>query len=646
MEEADPDVIYISSDSDGDSDDLRLNDDSDLDINDDFPIELLDDDDDVQVDLDDDEDDGQVDLDDDEIDLNDDALVQELTKEEWEDAIARKLNLRTPSASPPAAPLPHEPVLKSFTVDNFTIKPGMTLELKPRSSTGTELNEFLRVHSIFKQHGKAMLRGEILHRVKTLHGMLPKKTNELAAIRKCNREDSRSEIQQSLVDVAVGLASVERKVVFTNAIFPASSFREQTNLTEQNKDIIRDSGVLVCRWKYVTVSEHPKSKRIEEQKLERLSEQEADSGYAVSDAVLRRWTRSANDGNTIDLTRDQALGHFRESMRNYRDKKTGSTKANAITVDGDEDVVPHDYNGRTMASLSRSNARSVTKNPNSARRLDASEAATASPAEPYTFADCFCGGGGVSCGASLAGFRLKWSFDMDKDACATYRKDDEANEASLFATHSLIKAVMPRVVTIEETSGIRTHHPMFFHALIMQLTSLEYSVRWKTMNFAEHGLAQARKRVIMIACRAGEPLPPFPAPTHGPGLKPFTTIRQATAAVRPGMPNHNPEQCARKNEPGYDPNQPLRRCITTSGGDDNCHWSGKRAFSLRELASLQGFPTDHVFCGRPTSVRKQIGNAVPPLVYRAICKEITRTLRATDASPGTRGNEHDPIEVD
>lgn len=112
------------------------------------------------------------------------------------------------------------------------------------------------------------------------------------------------------------------------------------------------------------------------------------------------------------------------------------------------------------------------------------------------------------------------------------------------------------------------------------------------------------------------------------------------------MANHEPEKCSRKDEPAYDPNEQLRQCITTSGGQGNLHWIGKRSFTLRELASLQGFPTDHLFLGNMTEIKKQIGNAVPPPIYEAIYKEIVKSMRAIDALPEPPGSQDDPIDLD
>ena len=85
-----------------------------------------------------------------------------------------------------------------------------------------------------------------------------------------------------------------------------------------------------------------------------------------------------------------------------------------------------------------------------------------------------------------------------------------------------------------------------------------------------------------------------------------------------------------KDSAPYDDNQPLQKCITTDGGQSNTHPSGKRTFNLQELACLAGFSTSHRFSGCMTSIRKQIGNAVPACFAKTLFKEIIGCLEETD----------------
>lgn len=51
-----------------------------------------------------------------------------------------------------------------------------------------------------------------------------------------------------------------------------------------------------------------------------------------------------------------------------------------------------------------------------------------------------------------------------------------------------------------------------------------------------------------------------------------------------------------------------------------------RAISIREAARLQTFPDSFVFCGTKDKQYQQVGNAVPPIMAKAIAKQLAATL--------------------
>lgn len=79
-------------------------------------------------------------------------------------------------------------------------------------------------------------------------------------------------------------------------------------------------------------------------------------------------------------------------------------------------------------------------------------------------------------------------------------QNDEMNTASLFAVSEVIKLHQARIVTIEETYGLvcKQDSRQYFSALINMLTSLNFSVRWSIVPLVEYGLAQTRRRLIII----------------------------------------------------------------------------------------------------------------------------------------------------
>lgn len=164
----------------------------------------------------------------------------------------------------------------------------------------------------------------------------------------------------------------------------------------------------------------------------------------------------------------------------------------------------------------------------------------------YTYGDMCAGAGGTTRGAMMAGLNFAWVLDHWDRACDTQRRNfpggtvlemdiheycttemevrlvdvlhisfpcqphspihtregrnDGANMAAGYSAVPILLKSRPRVITLEQTPGIMTHRGGWhFRALINQLTSVNYSVRWKIMNFAEYGNSQPRKRLIIIA---------------------------------------------------------------------------------------------------------------------------------------------------
>jgi DNA (cytosine-5)-methyltransferase 1 len=56
------------------------------------------------------------------------------------------------------------------------------------------------------------------------------------------------------------------------------------------------------------------------------------------------------------------------------------------------------------------------------------------------------------------------------------------------------------------------------------------------------------------------------------------------------------------------------------------HPTQNRAISAREAARLQSFPDNYIFWGTKDSVYQQIGNAVPPLLGRAVAEVVLKLL--------------------
>ncbi|KAG5949459.1 hypothetical protein E4U53_005863 [Claviceps sorghi] len=212
---------------------------------------------------------------------------------------------------------------------------------------------------------------------------------------------------------------------------------------------------------------------------------------------------------------------------------------------------------------------------------------------------------------------------------------DEENTDAILCSHALVRKLRPRLVTLEETFGLRfEQHQDYFHSLIGDLTQLGYSVRWKVVDLCTWGSAQTRKRLVIIAAGPGERLPPFPPDTHSKdaadSLPPYNTIRKALSKVKPGDDLHDVAAMTL-----FDPPRPRLNFDTQIGtivtSPSAVYYpDGKRNYTLREYACLQGFPISHQFRGTATSIKRQIGNAFPPNTVKILYKHLQQWLLQQD----------------
>ncbi len=169
--------------------------------------------------------------------------------------------------------------------------------------------------------------------------------------------------------------------------------------------------------------------------------------------------------------------------------------------------------------------------------------------------------------------------------------------------------------------------------VMITLLKCGYQVRVMVLNAANYGDPQNRKRVFLFASKRGIRLPERPKETHGnlPSQQPVRTSRDALRdfekieknelPTSPGIVqlkeedsksltyNHSSKSSfLRKGSKKLEPDVPADTIRVQNGVK---HYKFERGLSNREFARLQSFPDSHPFFGSSTSIRRQIGNAVP-----------------------------------
>jgi DNA (cytosine-5)-methyltransferase 1 len=205
----------------------------------------------------------------------------------------------------------------------------------------------------------------------------------------------------------------------------------------------------------------------------------------------------------------------------------------------------------------------------------------------------------------------------------------------------IIKDKRPAFFLAENVKGILSlGKGMVLEVVLTDFRSCGYKVKYKVLNAADYGVPQNRERVFFLGIRSDLQFEiDFPSPTHdnpASGLslwkKPWVTIGEALRNIpepedAPNLPNHTYSKYKLRfnkylGHRTIDPNKPAPTVTARGDGRGGVvvlhHPKNHRRMSARELAITQSFPVNYVFSGARSSVYRQIGNAVPPLLAKAL----------------------------
>lgn len=206
----------------------------------------------------------------------------------------------------------------------------------------------------------------------------------------------------------------------------------------------------------------------------------------------------------------------------------------------------------------------------------------------------------------------------------------------------ILQAKKPKYFVAENVKGLASMEKgEVLRQIVKSFEASGYNVRYQVVNAADYGTPQARMRILIFGVRehisSTSQFPP--QPTHGNpatakelGLKDWVTVGEALAHFPEPedgteIPNHECSQYKLRfnGHIGHRRIDPDRPAPTVTGrGDERGgvvvlhHPNNHRRMTARELASIQAFPEDFIFSGSKTSAYRQIANAVPPTLGKAI----------------------------
>ncbi|WP_396910282.1 DNA cytosine methyltransferase [Mycolicibacterium sp.] len=340
--------------------------------------------------------------------------------------------------------------------------------------------------------------------------------------------------------------------------------------------------------------------------------------------------------------------------------------------------------------------------------------------------DLFCGAGGLSYGLQQAKIPVVAGIDIDKRCAYPFEsnigspflqadvRDISSDDLAPFWSHAkyrilagcapcqpfsthrrgantsaerawplvgefgrIVRESLPEFVTMENVVGLRHKEP--FHKLVDLLTTLGYSVDYANCFAPRYGLAQNRRRLVLVGSRISD----ISVPQGHLAPEQFRTVRQAIGGL-PALGSGESSADDRLHVARSLTDLNLRRIrASVPGGTwqdwpeslrSNCHlkesgssfrsvysrmeWDNPsptittqffnfgtgrfghpeqdRTLTLREAAILQGFPKKYRFVRPKDPVEfhplgRLIGNAVPPRLAKAVGKAIISSINEAAA---------------
>ena len=233
-----------------------------------------------------------------------------------------------------------------------------------------------------------------------------------------------------------------------------------------------------------------------------------------------------------------------------------------------------------------------------------------------------------------------------------------------------VEYIKPKAFMFENVKGIlSTNKGKALEEILDSFRALGYDVQAKLLMATDYGVAQIRERVIIVGSRIGEIS--YPTPSHEKpvtvgeilkGLPPLKSgeggeilqteqgefihnhkavtlkelnQRRIEALPEGGKYGDIPESLRRKipytsSYVRLHRDRPSNTIPTHFRDSYFTHPTEDRILTVREAARIQSFPDDFVFVG-PRARNGQygaVGNAVPPLMAKAVASEILKTLES------------------
>lgn len=306
----------------------------------------------------------------------------------------------------------------------------------------------------------------------------------------------------------------------------------------------------------------------------------------------------------------------------------------------------------------------------------------------FTSLEICAGAGGQALGLEMGGFEHNALIELEPSACKTLRLNRPAwnviegdlrefdgtpykgidllaggvpcppfskagkqlganDERNLFPEAiRLVDECRPKAVMLENVRGLLDAiFDDYRNSVEKQLKKLGYIPGWRLLNASDFGVSQLRPRVVFVGIRKEwadkfqwPEISPITPPTVGELLHDLMKANgwQGADQWRTRANTIAPTLVGGSKKHGGPDLGPTRakRAWEAIGVDGKGLWDeappkdfvGLPRLTPRMTARIQGFPDDWMFFGRKTATYRQIGNAFPPPVARAVAERIAQAL--------------------
>lgn len=207
----------------------------------------------------------------------------------------------------------------------------------------------------------------------------------------------------------------------------------------------------------------------------------------------------------------------------------------------------------------------------------------------------------------------------------------------------ILRERQPKCFIAENVKGILTaNRRSAFPLILKEFEDSGYNVQYQILNSADYGVPQKRERVIIVGFRKDLNITfSFPkAEIEDENM--YTPLKdviekrvdekyffseRAVAGMMKKRESMNKGRAQDVNKPCNTVGAHLAKVSLNSTDPVLMEGDRYRRFTPREVARIQSFPNDFELAGSESAQYKALGNAIPPVMFWYVAKEVSKELK-------------------